>query len=360
MIDKDLKKFIALFYFLAFASDLINAIIQKSSGIEFLGYTYSRLILSTLFYYGTKFIFLYLSIWLVIKILINKNISFGMTIVIHFLNIVLFTTYFSLIRMAYEKWVFTLDIQDYYLEFIRRFTYGFSFNFFVYSSLIAIIYAFYYLKSKKEKELTEINLKTQLLDSKMNALNAQLQPHFLFNALNDISSLIDIDKSKSQDAITDLSDLLRYTLQLKNTKFHTVENELNLLESYIKIEKLRYDNKLNIQIDVESNALKEYIPPLILQPIVENAIKHGFSYNHDQLSIVISIKATYNTLSIQITNDGKSLENENFSFGNGLKNVVERIYTTYNNNCSFLIENETDNKGVVVKIQFPLIIMEHL
>ena len=354
MIDKELKRFIFLFYILAFISDLANAMIQKSSGIEFEGYSYSRILISTIFYYRTKFIYLYLTIWVVVKLLVTNKLPFFITLIAHFVNIILFTIYFSSIRILYEKFIFNLKIEDFYLEFIRRFTYGFSFNFFVYSSLIAIVYAFYYLKSKKEKELTEINLKTQLLDSKMNALNVQLQPHFLFNTLNDISSLIDIDKSKSQDAITDLSDLLRNTLQLKDIKFHTVENELNLLENYIKIEKLRFDKKLDVQINVDINSLKENIPPLILQPILENAIKHGFSYNHDHLVITISIKTDGNKLKIHITNDGEPLKSENISYGNGLKNVIERLYTIYNDDFLFLIENIKNNTaGVIIKIEIP-------
>ena len=103
-----------------------------------------------------------------------------------------------------------------------------NYNFFVYLSLMAIVYAYYYLKEQQKTIVNQERLKTQLLDTKINALQSQLQPHFLFNALNDISSLTDIDVKKSQNAIADLSSLLRSTLNIKDQKFITLEEELSI------------------------------------------------------------------------------------------------------------------------------------
>ena len=108
---------------------------------------------------------------------------------------------------------------------------------------MGIVYAYYYLQKQKEEAIKQEQLRNQLLDSKINALQSQLQPHFLFNAMNDISALMDIDIEKSQNAIADLSELLRKTLQIKDSKYITLQNELDILQHYIDIENIRFSEK---------------------------------------------------------------------------------------------------------------------
>jgi len=201
--------------------------------------------------------------------------------------------------------------------------------------------------------LVHSKLKAQLLDSKLKALQSQILPHFLFNSLNDISSLIEIDTERSQDAIVDLSDLLRMTLRLKNTKLYSLKEEILLLNKYISIEKLRFDEKISFKLDLKNEVLTYKVPPLILQPIVENSIKHGFSYNHDVLNILISIRREKDWLVFYIENDGEPIKNNGINYGNGISNVVERMETLYDRNYTFKMENNPKG-GVLTIIKIPI------
>lgn len=232
-----------------------------------------------------------------------------------------------------------------------------GFNFFVYFSLITMVYAFYYFQNQKDSEIRRSNLTAQLLDSKIKALQSQLNPHFLFNSLNDISSLMDISVSRSQDAIADLSSLLRQTLNLKDVRYITLEKEIELLSKYIDIEKIRFADKIIHTIKIDPNISHNLVPPLMIQPIVENSIKHGFSYNHDIVKIEVIIKSNDNQLIFYIKNNGELLEHdENINYGTGLSNVLERLNTLYGNKFTFEMENS--NNWVVTKIIIPKILQE--
>ena len=204
--------------------------------------------------------------------------------------------------------------------------------------MVAIVYVYYFLKRQNDAELKESNLKTQLMDAKMNSLQYQLQPHFLFNALNDISSLIDLSKEKSQNAIADLSEMLRETLSLKDVKFISLEKELTILKKYLDIEKMRFDEKLDYMIHISSETYGQKVPPLILQPIVENSIKHGFSYQCDHLKIDITANGINNQLELRISNNGALLENDRANYGTGINNVINRLETMYEENFEFQLK----------------------
>ncbi|MBG6130571.1 sensor histidine kinase YesM [Aquimarina sp. EL_43] len=353
MLDKKLFRFIVLFYILACLFGLVNALFQKISGVSFKSFTWIGLIMNYLFNYGTKFIFIILSI-IFTRVYIMRKFSLPISIIIHTLISVLLSLYSSVLLLGYEKYVLGYtDVIDIKLILLRL-AYSSNFNFFVYFTLITILYAYYYFKKQKDQEIKESNLKTQLLDSKIKILQSQLQPHFLFNALNDISSLMDIDIEKSQDALADLSEMLRKTLSIKDVKYITLEEELSILNKYLGIEKLRFGEKLNFKIDIADFMLFEKVPPLILQPIVENSIKHGFSYTHDTIIIAIKIFMLYDDIVFEITNNGAQLQQEKIVFGNGISNVLERIDTLYQGNYSFDIRNNK-NSGVINSIKIPRI-----
>ena len=303
--------------------------------------------------YGTKFIYIYIALVITKKFIIGK-IPIGLSVLIHTIISMGLTFYSSFLNLNYEKYFRGYDDTVISWETLfHRFTNGSNFNFFVYFTLITVLYAYYYFKKQKSQELQHSKLKTQLLDSKIMALQSQLQPHFLFNTLNDISSLIEIDAEKAQDAISDLSDLLRHTLNLKDTKLHLLKEEIDLLTKYIDIEKIRFDEKINFTINVKEELLRYYVPPLMLQPIVENSIKHGFSYNHDKLDILITIKKERPMLVFEIENNGSPLKTDTLNYGNGLSNVIDRIDTLYIDNYHFSMHNDTNNH-VITTIKIPL------
>ena len=194
---------------------------------------------------------------------------------------------------------------------------------------------------------------SQLLDSKIKALQSQLNPHFLFNTLNDISALMEINVKKSQDAIADLSDLLRQTLNIKDNKYISLKEELRLLNKYVEIEKIRFGNKINYCVSVADNQINTMVPPLIFQPIVENSIKHGFSYSHDQIEIEIFILIKEDLICYKIKNNGALLDtSQDITYGTGISNVIERLDTLFDGNFVYNMKNE-EPTGVLTEIEFP-------
>ncbi|MEL7124237.1 MAG: histidine kinase, partial [Bacteroidota bacterium] len=231
-----------------------------------------------------------------------------------------------------------------------KFIFTSNFNFYLYFTIISVVYAYMYFEKKRSQEFINMKLQNEFQTSKINALQSQLQPHFLFNALNGISSLSGINPNKAQDAISDLSDFLRLTLRLNNNRFHTLEEEIFLLSKYLEVEKFRYGRKLETKIDITESLKTRKVPPLLLQPIAENSIKHGFSENHDVLNLEITAKSVDERIKLVVSNNGILLHK--FEYGYGLSNLVERLNTLYSKNYSFKMFN-SEGKHVVTEIIIP-------
>lgn len=234
-------------------------------------------------------------------------------------------------------------------------------NFLVYFSMIGIIYSYYYIQKIKNIEKQKTKLKTQLTETKMKVLTEKLHPHFLFNTLNTISSLIDIDKLKAKNTIVDLSDLLREIIELKEDHLITLEQEINLLQKYIDIKSIRFYDHLDVKLKIQDNLENVLIPSMLIQPILENSFKHGYSYNHTYLKIKLHVFKENKNLIIEIINNGKKISsplNELQKLGVGIKNTIDRLEALYKNNYQFTMKNINLNKGVITKISIPFQIAE--
>ena len=172
--------------------------------------------------------------------------------------------------------------------------------------------------------------------------------------MNDISSLVDIDKEKSQNAIADLSELLRKTLSLSDVKFISLKEELSIASKYIDIEKIRFDKKLSFNTNIDKDILNVNIPPLIIQPILENSIKHGFSYNHDTIRIDLKIYEENQKIVFEVFNNGNLLPDAEVVYGNGLRNILERLNSLYDEGYSFDMHNTLGlENGVTTVLNLP-------
>jgi len=234
-------------------------------------------------------------------------------------------------------------------------------NFLTYFSMLGIIYLYYYIKKLEATEQQRINLATQLTEIKMKILTDRLHPHFLFNTLNTISTLIDVNKKKAQNVIVDLSDLLREIIELKEDNLITLSQELNLLNKYLDIKSIRFYDHLKIKTNVQENINDALIPNMLIQPIIENSFKHGYSFNHTNLEIEMNIYKKDEQLIIEIKNDGKSFETSISQLkirGVGLKNTINRLKTLYGKNYKFSMTNNENNKGVITQIIIPFELAE--
>ena len=228
-------------------------------------------------------------------------------------------------------------------------------NFLIYFAMIFIIYSYFYQKEIRATVAQKGSLEAQLLSTRMKMLTTQLQPHFLFNILNGISSLIQIDQKKAQDTLADLSDFLREILYHSDSGFTTVRNELNLLEKYTSLLRTKFWDQLNIETKVAPSVLDKEIPSMLLQPIIENATKHGFSLEKNRLNIYISVLPDNGFIDFIVRNDGKRLEDnrEQENRGVGLSNIKARLQNIYGDKFKFSLKNDPDGSGATCHIRIP-------
>ncbi len=186
---------------------------------------------------------------------------------------------------------------------------------------VAILYAYEYITIEALLINKQKNLEIELNQTKLQILKSQLQPHFLFNALNSVVAIIDESKSKAQKMLINISDILRITLNAEFIQPVTLKEEMEYLKKYLEIEKVRYEDQIQFQLDISKESEKLKLPVLLLQPIIENAIKHGFKGNQNTLTIKIEAHAEQNT--IWVKNNGAKIENDHWK--TGLTNVSERL-----------------------------------
>lgn len=353
ILDAKLFKYLILYCAICFLITFVSGILSKLEGVKFVDVPLTNMLFGMSVLYLAKFAYILAAIFLVRYLFLKGYLQGLRRFWLHFVAGIGLTFHSVIAQILLYNWLFGLE-QPFTMQFIyRNALLGADFNFFLYFSMVAIVYVYYFLKGQNAAEIKESNLKTQLLDAKMNSLQYQLQPHFLFNALNDISSLIDLSKEKSQNAIADLSEMLRETLSLKDIKFISLEKELTILKKYLDIEKMRFDDKLNYRIHIDDQTNNQKVPPLILQPIVENSIKHGFSYQCDHLKIDITAKKVNNQLELKVSNTGALLENDMANYGTGINNVINRLETIYEGNFEFQLKNLANGEGVMTRIRIP-------
>ncbi len=214
---------------------------------------------------------------------------------------------------------------------------------FYYSNIVLIYYILNYYSNLQQKISSEAKLKELLKEAELNYLKAQINPHFLFNSLNSISALTLSEPAKAQEMIIKLSDFLRYVISQTVNKPAQLSEELENIQRYLEIEKIRFGAKLNFEFNLSPDAHNKEIPMLILQPLYENAIKHGVYESTTPINIITTINTTPETLNISISNNYEKTATSFKSAGIGLRNIKERLRIMYQN-TELLKVNKTDNR----------------
>ena len=183
-----------------------------------------------------------------------------------------------------------------------------------------------------EKDVLEEKLKTLAAKAELKALRAQINPHFLFNSFNTIASLINVNPAKAEEAVERLADIFRYVLSASDKEFVTLRDELDFIDSYLEIEKARFADRLRVSTNISPKILDAPVPSLILQPLVENSVKHGFGENRELKIEVIGYRDG-ESVKVEIKDDGKGISEEIkrgiYTNGTGLRNVNERLQKIY-------------------------------
>lgn len=291
------------------------------------------------------------------KSLINRKVPWKYIITIHLV-------FSILIGIAIQIFATLVDIFSGHATFsdfnaqdsLTKFVSVLDLNFLIYSAMICIIYAYYYLQQTRAAEKKHAVLESQLLNTRMKMLTAQLRPHFLFNTLNCIATLTETSPKDAQNTIADLSEFLRRILYGENTNMITLAEELDTLDYYLNILNVRFSENLSIKKNIDYTLDTKQVPSLLLQPIIENSVKYGYSYDHPKLEIVLSIQRIKNCMRIRVENDGKPLEltNTGLDEGIGLSNTQERLTNLYGEDCKLVLRNKPGDHGVETIISIPI------
>jgi LytS/YehU family sensor histidine kinase len=192
-------------------------------------------------------------------------------------------------------------------------------------------YLFIYYINLQEKVKVESRLRMVLKETELNMLKSQINPHFLFNSLNSISSLTITNPEKAREMVIKLSDFLRYSVSNNATSFTTLETEMANIRRYLEIEKVRFGDKLLFTFNLDGSCRMHQIPVMLLQPLFENAIKHGVYESTEQVSIEMDCKYKEGYLEICIVNDFDPNAHPRKGTGIGLNNIRERLRLLYKN-----------------------------
>lgn len=232
---------------------------------------------------------------------------------------------------------------------------GKIYNMFYFMTLF-FVWFFVFLTIKIYHQLKTVNLKqiqleNNLKESQLNTLKGQINPHFMFNSLNNIRGLILEDVDKARVMLTSLSETLRYSLTKSDSNSIALEDELEMIENYVAISKIQFEDRLTFIKKIDDVCLNIKIPPMIIQMLVENAIKHGISNIKEGGTVCLSTHIKDNQLQIIVSNTGHLSQNKNGT-QLGVQNIKRRLNLLYGETSTFNLE-EQDN-AVVATIKIPL------
>jgi sensor histidine kinase YesM len=225
----------------------------------------------------------------------------------------------------------------------------------IYWGVVGIKSAYSYYQKYRERELTTSKLEARLATSRLQVLKGQLQPHFLFNTLNAISELIYKDREAAERMIGDLSDLLRLSFEKLEVQEISLKQELEFLRKYLEIEQMRFHDRLIVEMEIAPDTLDASVPNMILQPLVENAIKHGIAPRSEGGKIQINAARSNGSLELTVSDNGigvPSNDVENLSEGVGLSNTRRRLKHLYGDRHKFKLK-PIETNGLRVNLTIP-------
>lgn len=251
-----------------------------------------------------------------------------------------------------QQWPSIVDCYRYYFWF------GFYIDLIIALLIIIAVHALFYYRRFRAGELEQASLKTQLAQAQLKALKMQLHPHFLFNTLHSISSLILEDPAKANSMIARLGDFLRLTLEHSDRQLVTLKEETEFVRCYLEIEQVRFGDRLTVNVNVDPAAASALVPHLILQPVVENAIQHAIAPRATPGRIVIEARRLDSRVRIEVTDTGPGIIGPSDSLqghGVGLSNVQARLAQHYDGTFSFTMSNRPEGGlSVVMELPFQL------
>lgn len=256
----------------------------------------------------------------------------------------------TLLKLALQPHSFGRGVGMFYLSWV--FT-TFPFGAGVYFSIVGVEHALRYFAEARERETQVARLSEQLTSARLSALQAQLNPHFLFNSLNTVNVLVrDGETVAATRVIEQLADVLRTTLNRSHDSEVSLDDELVLLRQYLAVEQARFSDRLRPTIDVPADLLSAAVPSFALQHLVENAVRHGIAQRSDAGRVVVTARRVGSTLELSVRDDGPGLSGEPPGPEHGIQNTRERLRTLYGDAASLELISAPD-RGVIARLRIP-------
>jgi signal transduction histidine kinase len=247
-------------------------------------------------------------------------------------------------------------------EFRELFFLNFDWEMMTYWAVVGLSHAMDFHRESQERALSAAHLETRLAEAQLQALQRQLHPHFLFNTLHTISALMHRDTNAADAMLARLSDLLRLTLDRIGVQQVPLKEEIDFVEKYLEIERTRYGDRLQVRFDVEADTLDAWVPNLLLQPLVENAVRHGIGPKIGGGRVDILARRQGNDLALVVRDDGRGLAADAlsaFDTGVGLSNTRSRLDHLYG--ASYRLEfDRPAGGGLAVTVVIPLTLVTEL
>lgn len=218
--------------------------------------------------------------------------------------------------------------------------------------LIYIVY--HYVEKNRKDQVDRLKLESNIKELELKTIKSHINPHFIFNSLNSIRALVDENPQRARTAITELSNILRSSMQAEKAETVTLEKELSIVKDYLALEQMRFEERLKIEMEIDEDTLDQQVPPMMLQTLVENAIKHGISkqVNGGTVKVVADFKADNLELLVQNTGQLNGTKNGD---GFGIKSTEDRLNLMYQGKASFSIRN-LENNMVESKVTMPVLV----
>jgi LytS/YehU family sensor histidine kinase len=267
-----------------------------------------------------------IAIWYTVLYSYPENVGFLNTLINHIISASLIIFLEVAILLALNKALFGQVEYTYVSTHLLRWI---TTSVLFYVAFVLSYYVYLYRTNLEEKKKEEVRLNEMVREAELNLLKSQINPHFLFNSLNSISALTLTDPKKARDMIILLSDFLRYSIARDGKQLSPLSSELQNLERYLAIEKVRFGDRIKFKIDVDEKIQSCTLPVMILQPIIENAIKHGVNESIETVFINLKAYSEEGFLIIEVNNNFDSISPSKKGAGYGLKSIDDRLRLIY-------------------------------
>jgi hypothetical protein len=220
----------------------------------------------------------------------------------------------------------------------RRFLFSIIFDTPIFLVWMSVYVLWHYIEFTNTEEIKKVRLETMIKELELKTIKSQINPHFIFNALNSIRALVDEDPQRARQAITELSNILRSSMHAEKVETTSLEKELSIVKDYLALELIRFENRLDIEYEIDEDTLDQPVPPMMLQTLVENAIKHGISKHIDggRIKVISDFREDYHELIVQ--NSGQlngSINAEGF----GIASTYDRLNLLFGDKAKFELKN---------------------